>query len=181
MTSEKWDVEIANDQDATVLTIPGDTRNARFVTANNGVKPDPWPPPAPSVYVRVTTTLASGKKRTTVLRTVVKEAGGDLKATIGPGVFKGKVESIDFTAGRRFGFRLARVRAQGSLLNIAAVVIGIVSGLLTWLANLITNPANQGITGEKLGLTIAAAALAVVAPILVLLSNSWFKSTDVPG
>jgi ABC-type amino acid transport system permease subunit len=96
-------------------------------------------------------------------------------------VFKGTVQSIDFTAGSLFGCRLARVRAQGTVLNIVAVVIGIVSGVLTFLAKLITNPANQGITGEKLGLTIAAAALAVVAPVLVLLSNSWFKPTDVPS
>lgn len=177
----EWEVRTDNNQDRWILRLPANTLNARCQQQYRdtyGQLPDYWIPYQPPDYVKVTATQASKKrKKRSVLKTELIPGGGERFATIATAAFGRNVAIISIAPSGEWRFKLARLNTTASRLNIAAVILGAASAVITAIFTIVIGapPPGQGLSAGVLAWGAIAAACAFFAPWLALASSMWFR------
>jgi hypothetical protein len=117
------------------------------------------------------------RKKRSVLKTKLTAGGGGPSATIATAAFGPGVTSISLAPSGKWRFRFAQLNTPANRLNIAAVILGIASAVITAIFTIVIGapPPGQGPSGAVLALGVIAAVSALLAPLLALASNIWFS------
>jgi hypothetical protein len=177
----EWKVCVSDDQDRWTLSLPASTLQARYLReylAKHQQQPSSLDdlPQLPK-YVKVTATRGAKRKKRSVLKTKLMPGGGEQFATIAAAAFGRDVTSISFAPSSQWRFRLARLSTPANRLNIAAVILGAGSAVITAMFTIVIGapPPGQGPSDAVLAWGVTAAVAAFAAPLLALASNIWFS------
>jgi hypothetical protein len=180
-SSTEWKVNVSDDHDRWTLSLPANTLQKRYLSEyfDKHQKDPPSLNDLPQLpkYVKVTATRTAGRKNRSVLKTKLIQGGGEQCATIAAAAFGPNVISISLAPSNQLQFRLARLNTPANRLNVAAVILGAASAVITVIFTVVIGAPQPGQSPSDAVLAWAAiaAAAAVAAPLLALASNTWFS------
>jgi hypothetical protein len=187
----EWRVKLDNKQDRWTIRIPRTTAarlaGAKYQEVHGTVPPQEWAVKIPEPYATVSVDRKRTRKRPikkVTLKTDIADGSEEDAVTLAPSVFGRGLPNVTVTGGKLSSYRRARLLTSSMTYRIVSIVMGVVGGAIAaayTIGGRMAAPYVYVSPSFMAASSITGAALAALAPVVLLVGDKWFNDSDIPN